>query len=196
MTEGATESTETRMKGVLFNIVEDVVDDTLPEGSWDDALDGACVAGAYTSLGDYPDAELVAIVGALSERTGLPPADVLRHAGRHGFGHLAERHGDLLDGIDGIGSLLHQLDAVIHPEVLKLYPEASPPSFPVSDGPGDQPSSWTVRYDSERGLCHLAEGLVLGAGDHFDTPLDVTQTSCRHLGDDACVIVVTLTDGS
>lgn len=182
------------MKGVLFNIVEDVVDDTLPPGSWDAALDDACVAGAYTSLGDYPDAELGGIVAALAERTGLSQPDVLRHAGRHGFAHLAERHGELLDGIDGVGPLLRKLDDVIHPEVLKLYPEASPPCFPVTDGPGGE--RWTMRYESDRGLCHLAEGLVLGAGDHFGTPLEVGQATCRHRGDDECLITVVVVSGT
>jgi hypothetical protein len=175
------------VKGVLFNIVEDVVDDTLPEDSWDLALERAHVAGAYTSLGDYPDAELGAIVSALSERTGLEPADVLRHAGRHGFAHLATRHADLLAGVDGLGPLLGQLDDVIHPEVLKLYPEAAPPTFTVHE---DDPGRWTVRYRSSRGLCHLAEGLVLGAADHYGTPASVEQTSCVHRGDDDCVLVV------
>jgi hypothetical protein len=175
------------VKGVLFNIVEDVVDETLSEDSWDTALDRAELTGAYTSLGDYPDGELTAIVSALSEQTGLDRSEVLRHAGCHGFAHLADRHGDLLTGVDGLGSLLVQLDDVIHPEVLKLYTDASPPSFEVTE---DGPGRWTVRYRSSRGLCHLAEGLILGAADHYGTPASVQQITCVHRGDADCVLAV------
>ena len=44
------------MKGVLFNVVEDVVTDVLSEDAWDDAVDRSGASGAYTSLGNYDDA--------------------------------------------------------------------------------------------------------------------------------------------
>ena len=175
------------MKGVLFNVVEEVVDDTLPEGAWDRAIDAAGVRGAYTSLGNYPDEQLVQIVGSLSDQSGLPVPDVLRHAGRHGFAHLIQRHPELVADIDDLPTLLAQLDAVIHPEVLKLYPEATPPMFSVesSDDHG-----MTMRYTSPRQMCFLAEGLIAGAAEHFDIPTTVAQSECVHDGDDSCVIEV------
>lgn len=175
------------MKGVVFNIVEDVVDETLPANTWDDAIESAGVHGAYTSLGSYPDEDLVRVVGALSAATGLPPADVLRHAGRHGFAHLASRHPDLLDGLDDLPALLTHLDDVIHPEVLKLYPDARTPTFRA-----ERPDDDTVElhYESQRHLCALAEGLVAGAADHYATTVEITQPTCVLRGDDACVIRV------
>jgi len=175
------------MKGVLFNVVEDVVDDTLPAGTWDGALELAACHGAYTSLGDYPDAELAGIVASVSSLTGLDRSEVLRHAGRHGFSRLADRHPELLEGVDDLDGLLRRLDDVIHPEVLKLYPQAQPPSFRVD---GDGAGTWAVEYSSRRELCHLAEGLIMGAGDHFGTPVEVHQTSCTQRGDDRCVLQV------
>ncbi len=46
------------MKGVLFNVVEDVVVDQFSEEVWDDVLQRAELAGAYTALGNYPDDDL------------------------------------------------------------------------------------------------------------------------------------------
>ena len=43
------------MKGVLFNVVEDVVTEALSAEAWDDVVDDSGVDGAYTSLGTYPD---------------------------------------------------------------------------------------------------------------------------------------------
>ena len=175
------------MTGVLFNVVEEVVDETLPEGTWDRALDGAGVRGAYTSLGNYPDEQLVGIVGSISEQSGLPVPDVLRHAGQHGFGHLVERHPELVGDVDDLPTLLAQLDAVIHPEVLKLYPEATPPMFSVESS-DDQLT--TMRYTSPRQLCFLAEGLIHGAAEHYATAVTVTQSECVHEGGTSCVIEV------
>jgi hypothetical protein len=175
------------VKGIVFNIVEDVVDETLPDQSWDDAVEAAGVRGAYTSLGSYPDQDLVAIVGALSESTGLDVADVLRHAGRHGFAQLAMRHPDLLDGVGSLTELLEHLDDVIHPEVHKLYPDAQTPRFRVDADSGD---GLLLHYESSRQLCMLAEGLVAGAADHFGVSVDITQPRCTLRGDDACTIEV------
>jgi len=177
------------VKGVLFNVVEDVVVETLPPDSWDGALDHACPGGAYTSLGDYPDAELTAIVDAVSARTGLSAAEVLRHVGRHGYRHLVERQPEIVAAATDLGSLLHQLDAVIHPEVLKLYPDAEVPSFQVTDqGAG----RWRVDYRSRRQLCHLAEGLLEGAADSFGATATIEQPEWVHSGAEHCVLLVSV----
>ena len=173
--------------GVLFNVVEDVVDETLPADSWDSALDTACLTGAYTSLGDYGDEELVGIVSAVAGQTGLAPADVLRHVGRHGYGQLVGRQPDLVAGIDDLGALLHQLDDVIHPEVLKLYPEAELPAFAVTD---EGPGRWRLDYRSRRRLCHLAEGLIEGAAATYGVDVRIDQPECCLDGGEHCVLVI------
>ena len=175
------------MKGVLFNVTEDVVDQTLGAAAWDAALHHACVEGIYTSLGDYPHAELDAIVDAIAAASGLDPAEVLRHVGRHGYEPLVRRQPSLVAGIADLGALLHQLEDVIHPEVHKLYADAAPPEFSVTDlGPG----CWELVYRSDRGLCHLAEGLVQGAAASFATTAEVVQTQSALEGGDRCVLRV------
>ena len=47
---------------MLFNVAEDVVDETISDAAWDEALRRGCLDGVYTSLGDYPDEDLAAIV--------------------------------------------------------------------------------------------------------------------------------------
>jgi hypothetical protein len=177
------------MKGVLFNVAEDVVDETISDAAWDEALQRGCLAGVYTSLGDYPDDDLVAIVAAISERTGLSPDEVLHHVGVHGYRHLVDRQPDLVEGIADLGSLLHHLEDVIHPEVAKLHPNAEPPSFTITDL---DPGTWQVEYRSRRQLCHLAEGLIVGAANGFGTPARTEQTMCTLDGGDHCSILVTL----
>jgi hypothetical protein len=183
------------VKGVLFNVVEDVVDSTLPADTWDEVLHDADLLGAYTSLGDYDGQEMGDIVAALSRRTGLPPEEVLRFAGEHGYRFLARRHRDIVGRYPTFGALLHNLDAMIHPEVLKLYPHARPPQFDIVEdrtGGGDGP--WRVTYRSDRGLCHLADGLMRGAAEGFGQAITVEHISCVHRGDATCILLVS-TDG-
>lgn len=174
------------MKGVLFNVVEDVVTEALSADDWDDVLDAADVSGSYTSLGTYPDAELGAIVQATAERAGLSADDTLRLAGRLGFKHLAGRNPALVEGFGGWRELISSLDDIIHPEVRKVYPDSEVPGFATVD----MGEALHVTYTSQRGLCALAEGLMEGAGAWFGREVGVEQQDCVHRGDDACVMIV------
>lgn len=180
------------MKGVLFNVAEDVVDETVSEVAWDRALCAAHLDGVYTSLGDYPDQDLTRIVEALAARLDLSSDEVLRHVGVHGYRHLVQRQPDLVEGIGDLGALLHHLERVIHPEVAKLQPNAEPPSFSVRD---DGPDRWLVEYRSRRHLCALADGLIRGAADEFGTPCTTTTLGCVAQGEPACTILVELSGG-
>ena len=47
------------MKGVVFNLLEEAVLREFGPDTWDELLDEANVRGAYTSLGNYSDDEIV-----------------------------------------------------------------------------------------------------------------------------------------
>lgn len=174
------------MKGVLFNVVEDVVTAALGHDTWDDVVETSGVSGAYTSLGNYPDGELVAIVVALSEKLSLSVDDTLRLAGRLGFEPLASRAPELLSSCPDWRSVLTSLDDIIHPEVLKIYPDSDVPRFSVVDGD----DAVTVHYSSERGMCALADGLLVGCGAWYSAELEVEHVTCVHRGDDTCTMRV------
>lgn len=170
------------MKGVLFNIVEDVVSDVLSPDAWDDALERSDASGAYTSLGNYEDAELVGIVGAVADIAALPVDETLRVAGRAGFSRLAEREAALLEGYSSWREVIMRLDDIIHPEVLKLYPGAELPKFTVVEHDVDV----VVDYESARGMCALADGLIVGCGEWYGATVEVVHESCTHRGDAMC----------
>ncbi len=171
------------MKGVLFNVVEEVVTAAWSPEMWDEALDHAGASGSYTSLGNYPAGELVGIIGAVSALSGLSVPEVVVAAGRAGYGRLVVRAPDLVGQFGSWQDLLAHLDDVIHPEVLKVYPDASVPKFRVVERDA---SSLLLDYESALRLCRLAEGLVLGAGDWYGTALSVTHESCVLDGGAAC----------
>lgn len=175
------------MKGVVFNLVEEIVTDHFGNDTWDDLLDAAGLEGVYTSLGNYEHTELHALVAAAAETLGMTTPDVLRFVGEKAFAGLAARYPDYPGALTGSRALLHQLNDVIHPQVLALYPGASPPEFSSEDRSA---TDLVLRYSSSRGLCHLAEGLAAGATRAFDETATVTQEECRLTGGTECRIVV------
>ncbi len=162
------------MKGVIFNAVEDAVVDLYSEDVWDDLLEAAQLDGHYTSLGNYDDADLSALVAAACPMTGHEPDELVRVLGRHAFPHLAGRYPELIADADSTHDFLRQVNDIIHPEVLKLHPDARPPAFDFEDRPDNV---LRVTYRSERRLGALAEGLILGAGDRFNEHVEVTVVS-------------------
>lgn len=72
--KAATLGRERAVKGVVFNLLEQAVTDAHGDDVWIDLLEEAGVEGAYTSLGSYPDSEIVALVGAAANQLEILPA--------------------------------------------------------------------------------------------------------------------------
>ncbi|NIF56615.1 MULTISPECIES: heme NO-binding domain-containing protein [Burkholderiaceae] len=172
------------MKGIVFNLLEELVRREHGEDAWDDLLDAAHVQGAYTSLGSYPDAEIARLVAAASVRLALPPADVLHWFGRQAMPLLAEKYSVFFAGHNTTHSFVLTLNSIIHPEVCKLYPGAVTPVF---DFDTSTPGVLTMGYRSPRRLCALAHGFIEGAADHYGERLVYRHVRCMHHGDDQCL---------
>lgn len=173
------------MKGVIFNAVEEAVITLYSDDVWDDLLDAAGLDGDYTSLGSYPDAHLEALVGAAVEMTGIDAVELIKVLGRHSFPHLADRYPELVDDSSGTHEFLRRVNDIIHPEVLKLHPDARPPRFSFEDR---DDGVLRMTYESERRLGVLAQGLIYGAADRFGE--DVTVDVVSGLGEERTVFDV------
>ena len=86
------------MKGIVFNLLEEAVTDAHGADAWSDLIDAAGVSGIYTSLGSYPDEEVLALVQAASAALGIGTGDVLRWFGRTAMPLLSERYGSFFEG--------------------------------------------------------------------------------------------------
>jgi len=77
-----------------------------------------------------------------------------------------------LEGCDDAFAMLAGIDALIHVEVLKLYPEAELPRFDVS-----RPDERTLvlDYRSPRCMDDLAHGLIEGCVAHFGAGVGMTR---------------------
>ena len=175
------------MKGIVFNLLQEVVCKEYGEDTWDQLLDDAGLDGAYTSLGSYADAEVVALVNAASAALNLPAQDILRWFGRRAMPLLAERYPGFFQRHQDARSFILTLNSIIHPEVEKLYPGAATPVFDFSN---DEQGRLVVGYKSARKMCALAEGFMTGAADHYHEQTEIDHPVCMHHGDEKCVFHV------
>jgi hypothetical protein len=181
------------MKGVIFNLTEEVIVASYGEDTWDALLDAAGLDGSYTSLGNYPDGDLFRLVDAASSHLGVPAQDVVRTLGEGALPLLAGRYPDFFAGHISTRSFVLTLNDIIHSEVRKLYPGAEVPEFDFDDS---DPACLVVGYRSPRKLCALAEGFIVGAARHFGEEATLDQPRCLNRGDDRCIIRCTFTPAS
>lgn len=181
------------MKGIIFNLFEEVLTQELGEKAWDDVLDRAGLEGSYTSLGNYSDQEFLALLRATPKTDGVDDRELLRWFGRISVPLLAERYPVFFDGHASTRSFLLTLNDIIHPEVRRLYPGADVPVFDFNPVPGLEvgEDGLTVGYRSPRRLCALAEGFIQGAAEHFGEHVTIEQPECMSRGDERCALVCT-----
>lgn len=117
------------MKGVIFNVLEEVVTQQFSQDVWEDLIDKAGVDGAYTSLGNYADEDLVSLVTTSAEVLGKTPGDILRWFGQSAMPLLATRYPSLFESHKSSRDFVLSVNKIIHPEVRKLYAGASCPFF-------------------------------------------------------------------
>jgi hypothetical protein len=175
------------MKGVVFNLLEQVVSEEAGESAWENAILEAGVDGAYTSLGNYSHEELQALVGSLAPQLGMAPDETIVWFGRKALPKLAVAYPQLFEPHGRALSFLETLNDIIHPEVRKLYPGADVPVFDYRLVESDR---MLMGYQSRRGLCFFGEGLIQGAAEYFSENLEVAQTTCEKRGDAECVFEV------
>lgn len=175
------------MKGIIFNLLEDIVRQHHGLDVWEAMLDLSGAKGIYTSLGNYSDEEIFALVAAASRILEIPPADILRWFGRHAMVELSGRMPEMFDIHVSSRAFILNVNQAIHPEVRKLYSGADCPYFNFQDAPD---GSLTMSYRSSRRLCHLAEGFIAGTEQIYGDPVNARQDKCMHRGDDHCLFVL------
>ena len=153
------------MKGIVFTEFVDMVAARFSADMVDDIIEDAALpsGGAYTAVGTYDHAELVAMVAALSRRSGVPVPELVRAFGRHMFGRFHAGYPAFFEGISGALPFLAGIEDVIHAEVLKLYPDAQLPRFECTQ----LPNGLAMVYRSPRHFDDLALGLIEGAVAHW-----------------------------
>ncbi|WP_189514432.1 heme NO-binding domain-containing protein [Kushneria pakistanensis] len=176
------------MKGIIFNMFNDIVVSRFDEQTWEEILGHARVDGAYTSLGNYDDHDMFALVGAAGHHMGMTPQECLQWLGREMLPRLGGIYPGMLERFQNTFSMLKALNNVIHPEVVRFHPDAIVPVFHYYEVGTD---SMVMEYCSARGICSFAHGLMQGCSDYFNETVGIDHTQCRHRGDERCLFHIT-----
>jgi hypothetical protein len=174
------------MKGIIFNLLEEVVSKEHGESTWDALLDATGLPGVYTSVGSYPDEDLMTLVGKACEMLNTDADTLVRWFGQESLPILADRYPSFFEGHESTRTFLLTLNDVIHPEVRKLFPGAYAPAFEFDE---IDENKLSLAYYSHRKLCSFAEGLIDGAAKVFGETATIDQSECEKRGDERCVLV-------
>ena len=180
------------MKGIIFNVLEDMIVQQCGMAVWNDLLEKHAPAHrVYVSAKSYEDIELLNIVQDVAARLQLPLQDVVKAFGNFLFQGLADRHANVVERFEDFTALVLGIHQVIHVEVNKLYHD---PGLPTIGARVIHPKQIEVSYNSPRKLCYCAEGLLFGAAKYFKQNVTISHDVCMHHGADHCLFVIDLTD--
>lgn len=162
--------------------------------AWQTLMDQAGLSNQiFTPLNAYPDAQLVGLVGAAVNLTGIPASDLLEAFGEHLAPRYLALYGKLLKPEWTTLDVIERTEQTIHRVVRIRQPGAQPPSLKTERV---SPNEVILTYDSERKLCPVARGIARGLAKHFKEVLAIEDLRCVHRGDPACVIRFTTGVGS
>jgi hypothetical protein len=172
------------MHGLVFAALRDYTIERLGQA---DAAE-LWVDRVFETTESYDDEWFGAQLDRLARATGETRAQVDAgfgaFAGRNTFAALYpgyyEESGDVLSFLLGIEDKIHEV-------VRSTIPGARPPRLQV------HPLGETgvlISYTSERHLCRLLEGLVLGSAERLGEAVDVEEVQCMERGDPGCVFTV------
>ena len=177
------------MQGMIFTAFADMVIEQQGMASWNQLL-ADCQpesGGCYTSGQQYADAELVSMVSRLSQTTEIPLNQLLHKFGEFLFPRLMKNSPDEVKQAKDLRAFLLLIDSVIHAEVKRVHPDAYLPSFTYE---AEQPDSLIMYYQSRRGLCMVASGLISGAAGYFGESISLSHPHCTHQGATQCQFVI------
>lgn len=181
------------MHGLIYSELARFAHQRIGPDAWNQLLQDARLAHRrYRATENYPSDDLAALVYAASKTTGLPADTLVEAFGRFLVPTLLE-----LFAVN-----LHPdwrtLDVIEHTEeafhvVVRNRLQATPPPLKVRRlGPAEV----RVRYASQRRLCSLARGIMLGVAHHYGEAVDITEASCMKQGAGVCDFHVRLAAGA
>jgi len=161
------------MKGIVFTEFLELVENEFGLEVVQQIIDECELdtEGVYTSVGVYSHKDMFKMVGKLSEIKGIPVPALLTVFGEYFFNTLKDKYPIFVEK-PNLFSFLKSIDQYIHPEVLKLYPEAELPRF---DAEIKSDNEMILNYMSSRKMSDLAIGLIKGAANHFKENVDVVK---------------------
>ena len=167
------------MKGTIFVELVSMAEDAFGEEVVDEVLAKADLDndGAFTAVGNYPCSELIKIVVAFSDHSGISAEKLQRMFGHWMMDHFVENYAEFFSGKTDSFSLLEAVDGEIHVEVKKLYPDAELPVFETERLGDDQ---LKLTYSSPRPLVEFCHGMVEACLERYNQTAKIGRCPVAH----------------
>ena len=180
------------MHGVIFSELRKYVEQRHGgEETWKALLrDAGLGPRIYLSVGEYPDADAVALVSAASAATGVPVRGVLEDFGEFIAPDLLGMYRSLVRPEWRTLDFLERTEGTIHRVVRLKDASAKPPEIRCER---TAPDEAVVRYASARRMCGVAVGIIRGVAAHYGEQVQIDEPHCMHRGDAECEIRVRIT---
>ncbi|WP_087025878.1 heme NO-binding domain-containing protein [Thaumasiovibrio subtropicus] len=160
------------MKGMIFTEFLELVEDKFGLAIYDKMLENAGDEGIYTSVGSYDHLNLVKLIVELSKLTDVSVDTLQEVFGEAVFDTLYNSMPlDEISNTDTF-SFLQAVEAYIHKEVIKLYPDAVPPRFEFHHIDSNK---MVMDYYSSRCMGSVCLGLIRGCANHFNETVDISM---------------------
>lgn len=163
------------MKGIVFTEFLELVENKFGLEVVNQIIDGCELDtdGVYTSVGTYSHKDMFKMVGKLSELKDIPVPDLLEIYGEYFFDTLCTGYPQFMEQPNSF-KFFESIDNYIHPEVLKLYPEAELPRF---NAKVNSKNEMSLLYTSSRKMSDFAVGLIKGATNYYKENVKIEKVS-------------------
>ena len=178
------------MKGVINNGIQELCEAQFGAEAWEQVKNLAeCEEPFFALSEDYPDEMTLRLVQAVSEVSGWPVETVLVEFGKFWIPNTGKETYPSLFRLAGSTprEFLRSVNRV-HEQVARTTRPAALPRVSCEELPDGR---LLLHYHSERGLCPVLRGLILGVGVYFHQELQVREMACRQQGEPHCTMEVT-----
>ena len=178
------------MHGLIFAELKKYVDTTLGAAAWGPLAAKAGLSGKlYLPVSTYPDADVVSLVSAAADTTGLTRDAILQGFGEFMAPDLLRMYGSLLRKEWKTLDILEHTEETIHRVVRIQNPGADPPKLVAKRR---SETEVVIVYSSARRMCGVAKGIVRGIARERGESIVLSETVCMLKGWDRCELVVRL----
>jgi len=178
------------MKGIINKGIQELVEMKFGTGAWEKVKSLAgCKEPFFAITMDYPDEMTLVLVRAAADVSGLPVETVMIEYGKFIVPNTLKKNYPSYFALAGSSPREFLLNMNrVHELATKSISNAVPPRFEYDELPDGR---LLMHYHSERGLCAVLRGLILGVGILFGQELQISETACSQKGDPHCTIEVT-----
>jgi len=175
------------MHGLIFSELKKYVETKFDTKTWDALQQKAGLRGnLYLAASVYPDSDLLSLVTAACQMTGMAAREILEDFGDFIAPDLIRQYSFLVKPDWTLVDFLCNTEETIH-KIVRFHPGVTPPQLVVRRVSDDRV---TISYDSKRKMCALLKGIVKGSARHFNKSVSIVESRCMLQGDPECTVHV------